>query len=326
MLHSLYRFKINLIWNVLFVIEHLGGYHTRQLVEKIWPFVILKKVKTNIFSDSKISVSQISNTVNKNNNYPIFFKSVGNTWPAVQQWNLSYFIRHFGQQEVQIEDIKGNQYNPLTTRSETLSLAEYLELVKKGSVKYLKFSDLVQKHPELQNQLDLSWIKSLVKPGSFGSTFYLFIGGKGSVTPLHNELPCNVYTQIHGYKTWVLYPPEDRIYLNPRTERRPYFFSSADPFLAEQAEFPLKHLARKIEVTLGPGDALYIPPFWWHYIRNESDSVGVAYKFVNPIAAVRASSLLSLLMLLATRPSIVYTFFANRITKEDVIVKRKLND
>ncbi len=81
-----------------------------------------------------------------------------------------------------------------------------------------------------------------------------------------------------------------------------------------------------MEVTLGPGDVLYVPPFWWHYIRNESDSIGVAYKFVNPLSAFKASFVLSSLLLLSTRPSLFYTFIANRLTKEDMIVRRNLKN
>lgn len=317
------NFQNYAIWNLLFVFEHFVGINARRSLEQFYPF---KKQQSNIARPAIPGTNNDSNLQDyRHKNKPVLFRSLAAKWPAVQKWNLAFFIRQFGQQEVRIEDIRGNQYNPLTTTSETISLADYLEQVRQGSRKYLKFSDLVQKHPELQEELDTSWIRSFVKPGSFGSTFYLFIGGQGSVTSLHNELPCNIYTQIHGHKTWVLYPPEDRIYLDPRTERRPYFYSSADPFAEWQEEFPLKNLARKIEVTLGPGDSLYIPPFWWHFIRNESDSIGVAYKFVHPGSALRSSSLLSLLMLLATRPSIIYTFFANRITKEDVIVQKKLN-
>ncbi len=150
----------------------------------------------------------------------------------------------------------------------------------------------------------------------------MFIGGKETITPMHNEFPTTIYIQLHGIKKWVIYRPEDRIYLNAITERRPYFFSKHIPDI-ENSENKIARFATKYEVILEPGDVLVVPPFYWHYIENKTDSIGVAYKFADIFIAFKSSGFLTFLFFLSTRPSIFYSFFANRIKKEDVILNKK---
>jgi len=36
-----------------------------------------------------------------------------------------------------------------------------------------------------------------------------------------------------------------------------------------------------IEITLSPGDAVYIPPLWWHYVTGENKSISIAVTWDN---------------------------------------------
>ena len=43
--------------------------------------------------------------------------------------------------------------------------------------------------------------------------------------------------------------------------------------------FPLYYQARKIECTLNPGDMLYIPQGWWHWIFSQGEAIAVNFWF-----------------------------------------------
>src|SRR5690554_3523068 len=121
---------------------------------------------------------------------------------------------------------------------------------------------------------------------------------------MHNEPPCNVYVQISGKKRWIIYHPDDFPFLNTHAERRPYFHSGANPNDLDDKGYPYLKYAKKIEVVLEAGDILYVPPFYWHYVENMTDSISVAYKFSNIPIAMKVSKFFTALIFMATKPSV----------------------
>jgi oxalate decarboxylase/phosphoglucose isomerase-like protein (cupin superfamily) len=255
----------------------------------------------------------------KTSKHYVLYKGIAKKWPAYQKWNLSYFKEVYGDRNVQIDASKGIVDPTAPQVMETIKLKDYIEEMEQGSRKYLKLSYLAQTEKSLQQDLDLNWLKNFRTKFSVGETFYMFIGGKSTITPMHNEFSTTIYIQLYGRKKWIIYPPEERIFLNAISERRPYFFSHFIPG-AVNKEYKLGKFARSYEVNMEPGDVLVVPPFFWHYVENQTDSIGVAYKFADVSAAWKSSKLFTLLIFLSTRPSIFYSFFVGRILKKDVIL------
>ena len=56
-----------------------------------------------------------------------------------------------------------------------------------------------------------------------------------------------------------------------------------------------------------PGDVMYVPPYWWHQVRNPTPSIGVGYRFNDLPAMGRGSATQTLLLLLATDPPLYKT-------------------
>jgi len=81
-----------------------------------------------------------------------------------------------------------------------------------------------------------------------------------------------------------------------------------NPEAVDENEYPLFRFAKRYEVILKPGDVLWFPPFYWHYVRNLSSSIGVAYKNVNLKSALERSKMLSVLFFLRTQPHVVNPF------------------
>ncbi|XP_022596826.1 HSPB1-associated protein 1 [Seriola dumerili] len=107
--------------------------------------------------------------------------------------------------------------------------------------------------------------------GRNGRESTLWIGTEGANTPCHlDSYGCNLVLQVQGRKRWHLFPPEDTSKLYPT--RIPYeessVFSQVDVLHPDPRRFPDFQRARVHTVTLQPGQVLYVPRHWWHYVES----------------------------------------------------------
>ena len=75
-----------------------------------------------------------------------------------------------------------------------------------------------------------------------------------------------------------------------------------DPEAPDLGRFPLWPYVRGYRVTLEAGDVLYNPPFYWHYVHNPTDSLGVGVRFYDVPSMLRVAPTQALLTVLATNP------------------------
>eukprot|EP00066_Takifugu_rubripes_P022207 XP_011611473.1 PREDICTED: HSPB1-associated protein 1 [Takifugu rubripes] len=107
--------------------------------------------------------------------------------------------------------------------------------------------------------------------GRGGRESTLWIGTEGANTPCHlDSYGYNLVLQVQGRKRWHLFPPEDTAKLYPT--RIPYeessIFSQVDVLRPDLRRFPAFRGARAHVVTLQPGQVLYVPRHWWHYVES----------------------------------------------------------
>jgi len=105
----------------------------------------------------------------------------------------------------------------------------------------------------------------------------IWIGGSGVTAQTHYDSPHNLYVQIYGHKTFILSPPRisSKIYLYP--SRHPSYRQSQVNFDNPDIKlFPEFKNIPAIQVTLSPGDVLYLPPFWYHRVIAEDMSISVS--------------------------------------------------
>ena len=99
----------------------------------------------------------------------------------------------------------------------------------------------------------------------------LWVSSNGANTPCHQDCyGTNMVAQLHGTKTWTLYPPQQTPHMQP--SRIPYeessVFSLVDPITNTAAE-------TKLRVDLCAGEVLYVPKHWWHYVESATPSISV---------------------------------------------------
>ncbi|KAK2905785.1 HSPB1-associated protein 1 homolog isoform X2 [Channa argus] len=107
--------------------------------------------------------------------------------------------------------------------------------------------------------------------GRNGRESTLWIGTEGANTPCHlDTYGCNLVLQVQGRKRWHLFSPEDTASLYPT--RVPYeessVFSQVNVLQPDLRRFPAFQKARAHTVTLQPGQVLFVPRHWWHYVES----------------------------------------------------------
>lgn len=100
----------------------------------------------------------------------------------------------------------------------------------------------------------------------------LWVASSGNVTPVHFDRSHGLLFQLQGEKqVWLRPLSAGGGPPHPGRRSPSPNFSSAPHHLSGNAA----HDPRTVEVTLTPGNALYIPPYWWHEVRSASTTLSL---------------------------------------------------
>jgi predicted 2-oxoglutarate/Fe(II)-dependent dioxygenase YbiX len=112
----------------------------------------------------------------------------------------------------------------------------------------------------------------------------LWMGPEGTVTPLHFDEHSILFAQIYGRKYFKLVPSADYRLIYPRDR----YYSFVDPESVDLDCYPLFARACVMDVVLDPGDSLFLPAGWWHWVRSLSPSISATFSsFAVPGGNVR---------------------------------------
>jgi hypothetical protein len=110
----------------------------------------------------------------------------------------------------------------------------------------------------------IDWSRFSATATSLDTT--LWIGTAGSFTPCHyDSYGCNWVAQIDGRKRWRVWPPHATPAMAPT--RVPFEESTV------WSALPVAQLSGGFEAVLEPGDVLFVPRHWWHFVESLTDSV-----------------------------------------------------
>lgn len=248
---------------------------------------------------------------------PVVFRKAAVDWPCVKNWSFDFFKKNYGDREVSLLDNVGlvDRKNP--QKFENLSFASFIDELSTGSLKYLKFSRIMDEDSTLKNDFDVNWLRKFRPRGSIGDNFLMFMGGDTSITPMHSGFGNTLFVQVTGKKKWIFWKPNERIFFDPRAGRNNYNYTDADPYNLDDPKFPLLKYAKRYEVTLEPGDVLWFPTHLWHQVESQAGGISVAYKFSNISHSFRSSTILTFLFFFATNPTIFTDLFYYLTAKKD---------
>jgi hypothetical protein len=140
---------------------------------------------------------------------------------------------------------------------------------------------LFVKYPELQAALELERMNPY-SDGKLSAYCQLFIGRQGTGSPFHCAAVWNWFHQLDGKKTWWFVDPNHSLYLYPFNRMGQLATTShcSFPDQYNKEAYPLFEYCPFYQVDLEPGDVLWVPPWWWHAVKNTTqESVAVASRW-----------------------------------------------
>ncbi|KAF9435771.1 Lysine-specific demethylase 8 [Entomortierella beljakovae] len=200
-------------------------------------------------------------------------------------------------------------FKPSNQKSEEKEKKEEQEINEHGSpVGYLAQHDLFDQIPRLRRDIDIPdycMIEPIEEQGYHPPEDVLlnaWFGPCGTVSPMHTDPYHNLLAQVVGKKYIRLYSPkessklycygsrseragegEDEVEGNDESQGQETTMlgntSQVNIENPDLGQHPLFAEAEYVETILGPGELLYIPFQWWHYIRSLSISFSVSFWF-----------------------------------------------
>ena len=214
-------------------------------------------------------------------NRPVILKDMANSSPALQTWSPQFFADKYGSVPIQIttdrEDVSDYEANFRRTTC-TVTIAEFVARLSQQSETndfYLVARNYFFENPALADLRDdllpPPEIINIVDRGP--GTAKLWFGPKGTVTPLHHDEHSILFLQIFGRKQFKLIPSFDL----PKIYLRKTFYSAVDLEDIDAERYPKFLEASIADVTVGPGDILFIPVGWWHWAKSLDISISTTF-------------------------------------------------
>ncbi len=259
---------------------------------------------TQIERRKDLSLKEFKNHYQKKG-IPVVMEGAAKDLDCVKKWSLEYFRQLHGKDVIALTNYKFKEIY------ETTTLGDVIDNIRSGGDKYYRFYPLLFRHPEHIKDFDYKWLLERRNPLTWFEAWHVFIGGQGTVTPFHMENQCNLFVQAYGKKKWVIYPNHYTMVLNP--EAAGHMYRSPDirstegvfnPFKPDFNTYPEYQYINWLETELNPGDVLFNPCFTWHTVQNETDSIGVGYRWVAPLYGFKQAPLYMFLDFLLRNPSI----------------------
>lgn len=306
--------KLKLRYTGFFILEHFFPFLLSFkwfLKSKQDCFEYIQKQVPGSNKDNLIRVEEVNDISKKEffqkyqrNCVPVVFKGGAKSWPAFKKWDFNFIKEHYGNDEVIISNHR--ILDPYSkSEPEFTNLKSVIDNLGTVEAKYARFNPLLDRHPELQKDLDFDWLKQMI--GRKEDFHALFIGSKGTKTPIHNAGNDNLFFQIRGRKLWYLWDARAIYFLKPEVNRSPAKNSIYDPENPDFKEFPALAKVPVYKTILEPGDILYVPSYAWHYVENLDHTIGVAIRWTDVMDNLRNSPLLSFLEAFNTSPNIITT-------------------
>jgi len=147
---------------------------------------------------------------------------------------------------------------------------------KQKEIGYLAQHNLFNQIPELFDDIGIpSYIRE--NYGDVDVDISVYFGPGGTVSPLHYDPKHNLLAQVTGRKYIRLYAKETTECLYPRHNTWLSNTSLVDVENPDLEAFPLFKDVPYKECVLEPGNLLYIPPGYWHYVRSLSVSISISF-------------------------------------------------
>ncbi|MGE1175487.1 MULTISPECIES: cupin-like domain-containing protein [Pseudomonas] len=133
------------------------------------------------------------------------------------------------------------------------------------------------------NILPSALMQQIQYPPYFDASLFIapriWIGPKGTLTPLHRDDSDNLFAQVWGQKKFTLAAPHHREALGTWSTAPEGGLDGCDfnPDAPDYERFPGARDVTFLRVTLEAGDLLFLPEGWFHQVESVSTSLSVNF-------------------------------------------------
>lgn len=256
------------------------------------PTKCFSQIKRVSLSDSKVNVQEFIR-----NDEPFVTNDIIENWPA-KHWTLESLKKIIGKANVLVAILNKNKMTDYNS-FETMPFEQFADITKEHHLSpiegglYLIIGNIISNH-DRKPWLDM--LKDDLKIPSYTPLSKLFevnlwLGAGGNTSLLHVDPFCNFLTMVQGYKKILLFPPSEskRLYQVPPskcTSIEMLLHSEIDFYQLDLSRFPKVHEAHYYEIIVGPGETIYIPPGYWHYVVSEDINIAVNIFWHPPLATL----------------------------------------
>ena len=211
---------------------------------------------------------------------PVVVTGAIDDWPALRRWTPSYLREVHGDRpiDVRLSRLDAPQRHDgdprRTFRRTRMSLGECIDRLLDpevaGERAYLQYCCLPAELPRLAADVRVPayCTSPLLSEGA------VWLSGAGTINPLHYDFTSALMAGVVGEKRYVLFPFRDGRWLGTRASRLLWRTASLDPSTATAGA--LAHTT-PYEHVLRPGELLFIPYRWWHYMETSVFSASVSW-------------------------------------------------
>jgi hypothetical protein len=213
-------------------------------------------------------------------NRPVVMTGAMDEWPAMTRWTADELKRRLGNRVVSVQANRDNdanyEVNSAKLRSE-MTFGEFIdvtETVGETNNYYITANNSETNREALKDLWnDIIPFTDYLRDDDPSNRGFFWFGPKGTVTPLHHDLTNNFMAQVRGRKLVRLIAP----YELPNLYNNRHCYSAVNLDNIDYDQFPLFRNVTVIDVEIGPGDLLFLPVGWWHYVRGLETSITMTF-------------------------------------------------
>jgi Cupin-like domain len=210
-------------------------------------------------------------------NRPVVIRGLMRNWKALKLWTPDYFARKFGKYTLEVNSERNR--DPLYDRNFTkhnakMLMKDYVAMIRSGGETndyYIGANNhLLRRRPFRSLLAQISCPKGFFDPRYFRSDARLFFGPKGTISSLHHDPFNGMLGQVYGRKRIKLIPPFEikKLYNH-------LWFSDVDLEKIDYEKFPCMKGVTILETVLEPGEHVFIPIGWWHWVKSLDVSISL---------------------------------------------------
>jgi len=213
-------------------------------------------------------------------NIPLIFPSIAKNWSAISKWNPEYLHEKYGEVEIEVQSDRNSdrlyEIN-VDQHRKKMRMADYARTVVNGGATnnyYMVANNGNIEKTDLRGLLeDIEMFPEYLDPTNINGTTFFWFGPAGTITPLHHDPVNLIFVQVYGRKVWKIIPP----YYTHMIYNYRGVFSEVDCENPDYEKYPLFQKIPIIEVTLNPGDAIFMPVGWWHAVKSLDISISMSF-------------------------------------------------